>query len=84
MIMLLQEAGELLILSKLIFIIPHRYTAYDMKHKTFTLTGLTASLQCGKKKHFSFLMYVQMIDLNQYENNSQSLLCYESNLATDP
>lgn len=37
-----------------------------------------------KKKHFSCLMHVQMIDLNQYENNSQSLLCYESNLATDP
>ena len=29
-------------------------------------------------------MHVQMIDLNQYENNSKSLLCYESNLATDP
>ena len=52
MIMLLQEAGELLILSKLIFIIPHRYTAYDMKHETFTLTGLTVSLKCGKKKTF--------------------------------
>ena len=82
--MLLQEAGELLILSKLIFIIPHRYTSYDMKHETFTLTGLTVSLKCGKKKHFSCLMRVQMIDLDQYENNSKSLLCYESNLATDP